>query len=64
MPKSYEPYIRRFGVISSTDKLQMCACSYRDTFYFSITSKLEDVSVQEDIVSFLKAEGLDLAEVP
>ncbi|BFL48052.1 alcohol acetyltransferase [Lactonifactor longoviformis] len=61
MPKPYEPYIRRFGVISSTDKLQMCACSYRDTFYFSITSKLEDVSVQEDILSFLRAEGFDIS---
>lgn len=61
MPKPYEPYIDRFGVITSTDKLQMCSCSYQDKFYFSITSKLEDLSIQQDILKFLKKEKIDIS---
>ena len=58
MPECYEPYIEGFGTIASTDKLQMCACSYQDTFYFSITSKYRRTDVQKRMLEILKQEGI------
>lgn len=58
MPEIYEPYIDRFGVITSTDKIQICACSYYDNFYFSITSKFADTGIQDRMLEFLRQEGI------
>lgn len=58
MPEIYEPHIERFGVITSTDKLQVCACSYYDSFYFSITSKFADTGIQDRILDFLRQESV------
>ncbi len=58
MPELYEPYIDRFGVITSTDKIQVCACSYYDNFYFSITSKFADTGIQKRILEFLRRESI------
>lgn len=63
MPQYCEPYIDRFGAWSSTDKFQMCACSYRDKFCFGVTSKLEDTSVQTHILEFFRAEGMDITVI-
>ena len=62
MPEAYKPYIERFGALTSTDKLQICACSYYDRFYFSITTKYADTKVQEKMLEFLKGEGLQVRE--
>lgn len=62
MPEAYKPYIDRFGALTSTDKLQICACSYYDRFYFSITTKYADTKVQEKMLEFLKGEGLQVRE--
>lgn len=62
MPEVYKPYIERFGVLTSTDKLQVCACSYYDRFYFSITTKYEDTRVQEKMMKFLKDQGIQVRE--
>lgn len=58
MPEIYEPYIDRFGVITSTDKIQICACSCYDIFHFSITSKFADTGIQDRILEFLRQEGI------
>lgn len=60
MPKSCRPYIKRFGAMASTSRIQMCSCSYGDRFYFSITSKYIDKSIPENFLEFLKEEGLML----
>lgn len=62
MPEAYKPYIDRFGALTSTDKLQICACSYYDRFYFSITTKYADTKVQEKMMEFLKGEGLQVRD--
>lgn len=61
MPEAYRPYIRRFGAMASTNRIQMCSCSYGDKFYFSITSKFTDESIQKWFLNFLKKEGLHIA---
>lgn len=62
MPQSCRPYIRRFGAMASTDRIQMCACSYEDRFYFSITSKYMDETIPRNFLRFLRNEGLLLKE--
>lgn len=58
LPEQYLPYIERFGAIASTDKIQMCSCSFGDRFYFSITSKFEDDAVQRNLLKILQDEGI------
>lgn len=60
MPDSCKPYIRRFGALCSTDRLQMCACSYDDCFYISITSRYVDEKIQNNFFEFLEKEGITL----
>lgn len=60
IPEDYRPYIRRFGAMASTDRIQMCSCSFGDRFYFSITSKFRDESIQKWMLDFLEKEGLEV----
>lgn len=59
MPDTYEPYIRRFGVFTSTDRMQMCACSYRDELVLGFSSKLVSTNIQRNFCRMLKEEGID-----
>lgn len=60
IPEAYRPYIRRFGAMASTNRIQMCSCSYGDRFYFSFTSKFTDDSIQKWFLKFLKKDGLHI----
>lgn len=62
MPEACKPYIVRFGAMASTDRIQMCACSYDDCFYISVTSKYIDSSIQKKFFNFLEREGLLLRQ--
>ncbi len=61
MPDVCKPYIDRFGVLASTNRVHICSCSYDDKFYFSITSKLIKEDIQTALLEFLKKEGLDVS---
>ena len=63
MPEISIQFIDRFGVMTSTDKLQICACSYYDRFYFSITTKYAETKVQERLLAFLRQEGIQVREM-
>ena len=41
MPESYEPYIAHFGVFTSTPKVELCMCSFRDKIYLGFTSRYD-----------------------
>lgn len=60
MPELCKPYIRGFGALCSTSRIQMCACSYEDCFSISITSKYIDESIQNNFLTYLKKEGIEL----
>ncbi len=62
MLEACKPYIVRFGAMASTDRIQMCACSYDDCFYISVTSKYIDSSIQKKFFNFLEREGLLLRQ--
>lgn len=59
MPPSYEPYIRRFGVFTNTDKMQLCACSYGDELVLGFSSKLVSMNIQRNFLRILKEQGLE-----
>ncbi len=58
MPLEYGKYIKRFGFFASTDKLQLCSCSYGDDLVLGFTSKILNSNICRNFVSILKKEGI------
>lgn len=58
MPKEFERYIERFGFFASTDKLQLCSCSYGDTLVMGFTSKILNSNICRNFVNLLKQQGI------
>jgi len=46
MPDEAKPYIRLFDVFISTEKLQICICSYEDNMNISFTSPFVSTDIQ------------------
>lgn len=62
MPPEYDRYIKRFGFFTSTDKLQLCSCSYGDEMSLAFTSKLLSESIQRNFARILREEGIEVRE--
>ena len=58
MAETYRDYIERFGFFASTDKMQMCSCSYGDTLVLGLTSKIIDPNICRNFISILKRDGI------
>lgn len=58
LPERYIPYVDSFGAAASTDKLQVCALSWGDRFYFSITSKYVYSEIPQRMLERLRRDGL------
>ena len=58
MPPEYSAYIERFGFFASTDKIQMCSCSYGDALVLGLTSKIAGSSIYRNFVNILRGEGI------
>lgn len=58
MPPEYDKYIERFGFFASTDKLQLCSCSYGDALVLGFTSKILNSNISRNFLSILKNEGI------
>ena len=58
LPEAYENYIERFGVFTSTDKLQLCSCSFQDTMMLGFTSKVMSTNIQRNFIRILREQGL------
>ena len=58
MPEECRKYIQRFGFFTSTDKLQLCTCSYENEMYFGITSKFFGTNIQRNMLEILKKQGI------
>ncbi|EEG75357.1 DUF6320 domain-containing protein [[Clostridium] hylemonae] len=59
MPAEYEPYIERFGVFTSTPKVELCVCSYNDTLTFGFTSRYDSSNIQRNFFRILSELGAD-----
>lgn len=58
MPEEYVPYIERFGVYTSTPKLELCMCSFEDKASFGFTSRFDSSNIQRNFYSILKEQGI------
>ncbi len=58
MPEAYHPYIKSFGVFTSTPKLELCMCSYEDTITFGFTSRFETTNIQRNFYRILEEQGV------
>ena len=62
LPDVFETYVDSFGFFTSTDKLQMCSCSYGDKMRVGITSKILSHNIQRNFLRILKEEGIHVTE--
>ena len=56
MPESYEPYIAHFGVFTSTPKVELCMCSFRDKIYLGFTSRYDCDAIKDNFFQILKEQ--------
>lgn len=59
MPPEYDGYIERFGFFASTDKMQMCSCSYGDSLVLGVTSKIIGPNICRNFIRILENDGVE-----
>lgn len=59
LPEEYSPYLKRFGVFTSTQKIELSTCSYQDDFVLSIASGFQNQNVERNFFRLLKGMGID-----
>lgn len=62
MPEEYIPYIERFGVFTSTPKMELCMCSFQDTLSLGFTSRFDTDNIQRNFFKILKEQGISSEE--
>ena len=60
MPAGMEEYIRLFDVFTSTNRLQLCLCSFGDRLVLSFSSTFAGVDVQRRFFRRLAQLGIDI----
>ena len=63
MPAEYEAYIQRFGFFASTDRLQLCSCSYKDSLVLGFTSKIPGGNIQRNFLKLARDMGIGCQEL-
>lgn len=59
MPEDYIPYIERFGVYTSTPKMELCMCSFGDKLSLGFTSRFDTDNIQRNFFRILKEQGIE-----
>lgn len=57
MPEDYAEYIKKFGVYTSTNRTELCICSFKDTLSLSFTSRYDSTNIQRNFYRILKELG-------
>lgn len=60
MPDGFEKYVKLFDVFISTEKLQLCLCSYMDNLVLSFSSAFMNTQIQKDFFRTLASMGIDV----
>ncbi|MEG0793919.1 MAG: DUF6320 domain-containing protein, partial [Lachnospiraceae bacterium] len=58
MPKEYEGYIHQFGVLTSTPKVELCMCSFKDRLVLNFTSLMDTSNIQRNFFRILSEQGV------
>ena len=59
MPEAYMPYIYRFGVFTSTPKVELCMCSFADVISLGFTSRFDSTNIKRNFFRILKEQGIN-----
>ena len=62
MPEEYAQYIETFDVYTSTPKIELCMCSFKDTAMLSFTSSFENDNIQRNFFRILSERGITCIE--
>lgn len=62
MPAEYAAYIRTFGVFTSTQKMELCMCSFEDIVSFGFTSRYDTSAVQQNFYEVLRQQGIQVTK--
>lgn len=57
MPEDYAQYIEKFGVYTSTNRTELCICSFQDTLSLGFTSRYDSMNIQRNFYRILKELG-------
>ena len=57
MPEGYAQYIEKFGVYTSTNRTELCICSFQDTLSLGFTSRYDSTNIQRNFYRILKELG-------
>lgn len=57
MPEDYAQYIEKFGVYTSTNRTELCICSFQDTLSLGFTSRYDSKNIQRNFYRILKELG-------
>lgn len=60
LPEEFSPYIKLFDMFTSTPKIELCMCSYKDNLVLSFTSLFESSNIQRNFFRKLSNFGLDI----
>lgn len=60
LPPAFAPFARVFEVFVSTDKLQLCTCSYGERFCATFSSAFINTDVQMEFFRALAEQGVDV----
>ncbi|MEF9940915.1 MAG: DUF6320 domain-containing protein [Lachnospiraceae bacterium] len=58
IPEIYQPYIKRFGVYTSTPKVELCVCSFQDIMSLGFTSRFDSLNIQRNFFRILSELGI------
>lgn len=58
MPEDYAKYIERFGVFTSTPKVELCMCSFEENVYLGFTSRFDSSVIKKNFFYILEQEGI------
>ena len=60
MPKEFDKFIDYFDVFASTDGIQVCMCSYKDSLMVSFTSHFINTEIEKNFFRKLANNNIDI----
>lgn len=60
LPEAFNQYIDRFGVFTSTPKLELCMCSFKDKISLGFTSRYDSDRIKETFYRLLREDGVEV----
>lgn len=64
MPEGLDPYIERFGVFTSTPKIELSMCSFQDKVVLSFASSFQNLNIERNFFRLLKEFGIEVQWMP